>query len=45
MVIQLAEFSWSARNASRIYEVNCITTPAPNGAEYGCSSRLERPLH
>jgi hypothetical protein len=25
MVIQLAEFSWSARNASRIYEVNCMS--------------------
>ena len=33
MVIQLAEFSWSARNASRIYEVNCMSSYGTNGAD------------
>jgi hypothetical protein len=26
MLIQLAEFSWAARNASRIYEINCMSS-------------------
>ena len=26
MVIQMAEFSWAARNASRVYEVNCLSS-------------------
>ena len=33
MVVQLAEFSWTARNASRIYEVNCMSSYGTSGAD------------
>src|SRR5260370_13376969 len=33
MVIQLAAFSWTARNASRIYEINCMSSYGTNGAD------------
>ncbi len=33
MVIQLAAFSWTARNASQIYEINCMSSYGTSGAD------------
>ena len=39
MVMQLAQFDWTARNSSRMYEVNCMSsfgiTPGHSGAPAG----------
>jgi hypothetical protein len=46
-VIQLAEFSWAARNASRIYEVNCMpgfnSGASPTGWAQHCTSNDASP--
>ena len=36
MLVQLAEFDWTAKNASRMYEVNCMAGYGPTPVESMC---------